>query len=113
MKRKNLLFTAVFILLQATVFAQGRVIKGTIKDAKTNETLPGVTILGEGTATATSTDVKGEFTINVEGEGKKLVISSVGYMVQTIPADKDVINVSMQANTKLLEEVVVTAVGIS
>ncbi len=113
MKRKNLVLIFAFVLLQAAVFAQGRIIKGTITDAKTNETLPGVTILVQGTTVATSTDVKGEFIINVEGEGKKLVITSVGYMVQTIPADKDVINISMQANTKLLEEVVVTALGVS
>ncbi len=113
MKIKNVLSVVIFILFQVAVFGQGRVIKGTVKDSKTNETLPGVTILVEGTTNATTTDVKGEFTIKVEGEGKKLIFSSVGYILQTVPADKDVIDVAFVVNPTLLKEVVVTAVGIS
>src|ERR1035437_10374233 len=113
MKKRNVLFTVMFILLQVAVFAQGRTIKGTVKDSKTNETLPGVTVLVVGTTTATTTNEKGQFSINVEGEGKKLILSSVGYMTQTVDANKDIIDVAFVANTTLLKETVVTAVGIS
>ncbi|HET6226155.1 MAG TPA: carboxypeptidase-like regulatory domain-containing protein, partial [Bacteroidia bacterium] len=112
MKRKNLLFSMLFVLLQVAVFAQGRVVKGTISDSKTKETLPGVTILVEGTTTATSTNINGEFTITVP-EGKKLVISSIGYVTKTIDANQDVINVSLDADAKTLTETVVTALGVS
>nr|MBA3706814.1 carboxypeptidase-like regulatory domain-containing protein [Bacteroidota bacterium] len=111
MKTKNLLFTVMLVLLQVALFAQSRTIKGTVKDSKTNETLPGVTVLVEGTTTATTTDVKGEYTINVEGEGKKLIISSVGYLTQVVPADKDVVDITFAPNTTLLKETVVTALG--
>jgi TonB-linked SusC/RagA family outer membrane protein len=113
MKRKNLLFTAMLMLLQIAVFAQGRVVTGTVKDSKTNETLPGVTIVVEGTTTATVTNEKGNFTINVEGEGKKLIFSSVGYVTKIVPADQDVITVAFDPNTTLLKETVVTALGVS
>src|ERR1035437_2233582 len=113
MKKRNVLFTVMFILLQVAVFAQGRTIKGTVKDSKTNETLPGVTVLVVGTTTATTTNEKGQFSINVEGEGKKLILSSVGYMTQTVDANKDVIDVAFVANTTLLKETVVTALGVS
>lgn len=113
MKRRNVLFTVMFILLQVAVFAQGRIITGTIKDSKTSETLPGVTILVVGTTTATTTNEKGVFSINVEGEGKKLAITSVGYITQTVDANKDVIDISFVSNTTLLKETVITAVGIS
>ncbi len=103
----------MLILFQVALFAQSRAIKGTVKDSKTNETLPGVTVLVEGTTTATTTDAKGEYTINVEGEGKKLIISSVGYITQTVPADKDVIDIAFAVNTTLLKETVVTALGVS
>lgn len=112
MKRKNLLFSMLFVLLQVAVFAQGRVVKGTITDSKTKETLPGVTILVEGTTTATSTNINGEFTITVP-EGKKLVISSIGFVTKTVDANQDVINVSLDADSKTLGDVVVTALGIS
>ena len=102
----------LFVLLQVAVFAQGRVVKGTITDSKTKETLPGVTILVEGTTIATSTNMNGEFTINVE-EGKKLVISSIGYVTKTVDANQDVINVTLDTDAKLLTETVVTAMGVS
>lgn len=103
----------MFILLQAAVFAQGRVIQGTVTDSKTKETLPGVTVLVEGTTNATTTDVKGHYSLNVEGEGQKLIISSVGYVTQVVPADKDVIDIVFEPNTTLLKETVVTALGVS
>src|SRR3954463_5301339 len=112
MKRKNLLFSMLFVLLQVAVFAQGRVVKGTITDSKTKETLPGVTILVEGTTTATSTNINGEFTITVP-EGKKLVVSSIGYVTKTIDANQDVINVTLDTDAKTLTDVVVTAMGVS
>ncbi len=113
MKRTNLLCTVMFILLQAAVFAQGRVIQGTIKDSKTNETLPGVTILVEGTTNGTTTDLSGHYSLTVEGDGKKLIVSSIGYITQVVPADKDVIDVSFVLNTTMLKETVVTALGVS
>lgn len=113
MKRKNLLFSMLFVLLQVAVFAQGRVVKGTITDSKTKETLPGVTVLVEGTTVATSTNMNGEFTINVEGEGKKLVISSIGFVTKIVDANQDVINVTLDTDAKMLGETVVTALGVS
>jgi len=113
MKRKKMLFTAMFLLLQFAIFAQSRVVKGTVKDSKTNETLPGVTVLVEGTTTATITNEKGEFTINVDGQGKKLILSSLGFATKVVAADKDVVDVSIEAATTSLKETVVTAVGIS
>jgi TonB-linked SusC/RagA family outer membrane protein len=115
MKRKKLLFTYAFILVQFAVFAQSRVIKGTVKDSKTNETLPGVTVLVQGTTTATSTDAKGEFTISVEGIDKKLVVSSVGFATRIIPvaADMEVFEISLEASSIMLKEMVVTALGVS
>ena len=115
MKRKKLLFTYAFILVQFAVFAQSRVIKGTIKDSKTNETLPGVTVLVQGTTTATSTDAKGEFNISVEGADKKLVVSSVGFTTRIVPvpADMEVFEIALESGSVMLQETVVTALGVS
>ena len=113
MKKCYVILAVLFTLLQGAVLAQSRVIKGTIKDSKTNETLPGVTVLVEGTTNATVTDVKGMYTITVEGEGKKLLISSVGYVTQSVAADKETIDVSLAMNMTMLKETVVTALGVS
>ena len=109
MKRKIVLFSSLFMLLQVFAFAQSKTIKGTVKDGKTNETIPGATVLVEGTTVATATDMNGAYTINVDGEGKKLVISAVGFTTQILAADKDVIDVNMASDVTNLKEMIVTA----
>lgn len=109
MKRKIVLFSSLFLLFHVFAFAQSKTVKGTVKDAKTNETIPGATVLISGTTTATATDFNGVYTITVDGEGKKLVISAVGYVTQTVAADKEVIDVNLAADITNLKEMVVTA----
>jgi TonB-linked SusC/RagA family outer membrane protein len=113
MTTKKLILAGAFIVLQLSLLAQSRVVKGTVKDSKTHETVPGVTVLVEGTKTATTTNEKGEYTITVDGPGKKLVFSAVGYTIQTLPADKDVVDVDFAMTTTMLKETVVTALGVS
>jgi len=113
MKRKNLLFTVLFILFQVAVFAQSRVIKGVVKDSETGEGIPGVGILVVGSTTATTSDINGGYSITVEGEGKKLIFSYVGYANQTVDADKEVIDVTLMPSSTVLNETVVTALGVS
>lgn len=113
MKKKQVLLTMFILLFQVAVFAQGHMVKGTVKDAKSNETLPGVSVAVEGTTTGTTTDAKGDFSINVDGAGKKLIISSVGFMTQTVSADQENVSVSLAINSVLLKETVITALGVS
>jgi len=114
MKMKNSLLTITFVLLQILLFAQqGRVVKGTIKDSETSEPLPGVSVLVAGTTVATTTDIDGNYSITVDGEGKKLVFSYVGYTNQTVSADKDVIDITLAPSATMLNETVVTALGVS
>jgi TonB-linked SusC/RagA family outer membrane protein len=113
MKRRNLLFTVLFILFHVAVFAQSRVIKGIIADSETKEGIPGVGILVVGSTTATTSDVNGAYTITVEGEGKKLIFSYVGYANQTVDADKEAINITLMPSSTVLDETVVTALGVS
>jgi len=111
---KNSLLTITFVLLQILLFAQqGRVVKGTIKDSETSEPLPGVSVLVAGTTVATTTDIDGNYSITVDGEGKKLVFSYVGYTNQTVSADKDVIDITLAPSATMLNETVVTALGVS
>src|SRR5690349_4467945 len=113
MKRKNLLFTVLFILFQVAVFAQSRVIKGVVKDSETGEGIPGVGVLVVGSTTATTSDVNGAYSITVEGEGKKLIFSYVGYANQTVDADKESIDITLMPSSTVLNETVVTALGVS
>jgi TonB-dependent starch-binding outer membrane protein SusC len=87
-------------------------ITGTVIDAATNEPLPGVNILIEGTQQGVVTDVNGKYSINVPGTGTVLVFSFVGYNPEKIEvAGKSVIDLSLSPEIQSLDEVVVIGYG--
>src|SRR5690606_9350680 len=57
-------------------------ISGTVADAN-GEPLPGVTVLVQGTAIGTATDLEGRFSLDVP-EGAVLLFSFIGYQSQSI-----------------------------
>lgn len=74
-------------------FAQTGRISGTILDAKTGETLPGATILIEGTTRGAAADFDGKFSINNVPVGKvNLIVSFISYTT------KKIANVEVKAN---------------
>ena len=95
-----------------TITQQSPVIKGTIKDNK-GEPLIGVSIATKGTTKGTVTDVNGSFTHNVK-PGEILVISYLGYTTQEILVGDDAtINITLNEDTKTLDEVIVVGYGTS
>lgn len=86
-------------------------IKGVVRDEK-GEALPGVTILLKGTQVGTTSDEKGAFTIDVPSDNSILVFSSVGYTTkEIIVGNRSSLEVSLQADNKSLDEVVVIGYG--
>lgn len=86
-------------------------IKGKVVD-EDGEPLIGVNIAVDGSSTGTITDIDGNFSINVPTTSK-IVVSYVGYATQLIPVSKtDFYQVIMKQDAEMLEEVVVTALGI-
>lgn len=79
---------------------------------KSNQPLPGVTVVIKGTAQGTITDNDGNFTISNVPEDATLVFSFVGMRPQEIPvAGKQTINIVMLDETFGLDEVVVIGYG--
>ena len=92
--------------------AVGITVSGKVTD-ENGAGFPGVNVLVKGTTTGTSTDADGKFSLSVPDENAVLIFSSIGYLSQEINVgSRTSINVSMQADVKSLEEVVVTALGI-
>ncbi|MDR0507312.1 MAG: SusC/RagA family TonB-linked outer membrane protein [Dysgonamonadaceae bacterium] len=84
-----------------------KVIQGKVVD-DIGDPLVGVSVVVEGSANGTMTDVNGAFTIHVKDEKSVLVISYVGYNSQRITVGKNTyIQVNLKENNKMLEEVVV------
>jgi TonB-linked SusC/RagA family outer membrane protein len=87
-------------------------IKGRVTAQEDRLALPGVNISVKGTTTGTTTDADGNYTISVPSPESILVFSFLGYISQEIPIGSQTsINVTLVADTKQLNEVVVTALG--
>ncbi|WP_236974544.1 SusC/RagA family TonB-linked outer membrane protein [Membranihabitans maritimus] len=87
-------------------------ISGVVTDEE-GEKLIGVNVLVKGTGKGTSTDFDGEFTLEQVEEDAIIVFSYIGYQTQEISLEeKGVGNVVLIRDSKTLDEVVVTALGI-
>lgn len=104
----------IILLLSAqTVFAQTQTVTGTVTDADREETLPGVTVVVQGTNIGTSTGSDGMYEINVPPEGEVLVFSFIGYRTEEVPIDgQEVIDVALTQDLLGLDELIVTALGL-
>ena len=90
---------------------QEHTITGQVIDTK-GEMLIGVSILQKGTSNGTITDMDGNYTLKVSGEQPVLVFSYIGYKTLGIPGNKPTLNVTMSDDTQVIDEGVVTALGI-
>ena len=91
---------------------QGITITGTVTDAS-GEPLPGVSVVVKGTTQGTAADAKGAYSITVPNSNAVLVFSFVGYAGQEMAVgDRRIINVTLNEDTRLMEEVVVVGYGV-
>ncbi len=105
------LFTLLVSLISVPAFAQ-TVIKGTVIDAETKETLVGVNILVKGKVIGTITDLSGKYNLSVNQEPPfTLVFSMVGYNTKEIEITQgtSTVDVAMTETSILGQEVVVSA----
>ncbi len=92
------------------VFAQNLTVEGTVLD-ESGEPLIGVSVLVQGQGTGGITDIDGHFRIQNVKQGTKLEFSYVGYLTQVQVVKGRSMSITMQPDTKTLEEVVVIAYG--
>ena len=87
-------------------------IGGTIKD-EIGAGIPGVNVLEKGTSNGTATDGNGKFSMSILDEKSVLILSFIGYQSQEIVVGNQTdFTISMAPDSKILNEVVVTALGI-
>lgn len=96
------------LLVSTAAWAQANV-TGTVVD-QNDEPLMGATVIVKGTASGTSTDLDGNFTINA-AQGKTLVVSYVGYTTKEVPVKGTNLKITLKEDAALLDEVVVIGYG--
>lgn len=113
MKQKLLSFFLVCTLLVGVTYAQNRPVSGKVTSASDGTPVQGVSVAVQGTSTATQTDGSGNYSINV-ADNATLVFSYVGYQRQVVAVGaRSTVNVQLTNDETSLDEVVVTALGVS
>jgi len=105
------ILTLILVFVVHLTIAQEKTISGAVTD-DSGLPLPGVNIIIQGTTTGTQSDFDGNYIIEAS-EGQTLVYSYVGFETQEITVGaSSTIDVTMAAGSQL-DEVVVTALGVS
>ena len=90
---------------------KSRKITGVVTDGK-GEPVPGANVIQRGTTNGTISDIDGKFSLEVP-DNATLVISFIGYVTKNIAVGhKEIFNITLLEDSRKLDEVVVTALGI-
>ena len=114
MKKGNIQLVLIFLLgiFTTGVFAQQEV-TGVIR-SEDGELLPGVSVVIKGTLIGVTSDFDGNYSIKSQSPQSVLVFSYLGMETQEITVgSQSKIDVVMRSSSQQLDEVVVTALGIS
>ena len=113
MKRKLMLLLACLFVGIGLVTAQTQKVTGVVISEEDGQPVVGASVLVKGTTLGTITDVDGNFNLsNVPSSAKTLQISYIGMQTQEVVI-KPNLKVVLKADAQKLDEVVVTAMGIS
>ena len=111
MKKRLTMFLAALFLCMGTAMAQTKV-SGTVLSQEDGQPIIGAAVKVVGTSTGMLTDVNGRFNVVLPTGKEQIEISYLGFVSQTLAA-KNGMRVFLKADAQALDEVVVTAMGIS
>ena len=110
---KGVMLVAAIIFASFAAYAQ-TFVKGTVYEADGQTPAIGATVMQKGTKNGVSTGVDGTYSIQVKGKNAVLTFRMIGCEEQEVKVgDKKEINVTMKNQGVELDDVVVTALGIS
>ena len=114
MKKVKLFMACLLAVVSTAVYAQNITVRGTVTDASNGEPITGAAVVVQGSATSYAlTDVQGAFSINAPRNGV-LVVSNMGYKTKSVEVNgMTVVNIALEPDTEYLDEVVVTAQGLT
>ncbi|MGE0090854.1 MAG: SusC/RagA family TonB-linked outer membrane protein, partial [Bacteroidales bacterium] len=114
MKKLCVFLASLLLVSIQLVQAQTVRITGTVTSSEDGMPLPGVSVIVKGTTIGGATDPDGKYEINVPADAQILTFSSVGFKVQEVSiAGRAIIDVVLQSESVEMQEVVVTALGIT
>lgn len=109
---KKVLSIIVCLFLGVTMVMAQRTVKGTVTSSDDGEPIIGATVIVPGTKTGTVTTADGSFSLYVPEGAKTIRFSFIGMVSLELPI-KNQMNVVLTPDTQVLEDVVITAQGLS
>jgi len=114
MKKFALLLSILLFMGIVAVNAQTKQITGTVTSADDGTPIPGVSVSVKGTTVGTITDMDGAFELKVPEDARTLVFSFIGMKNYEVEMGSQTnFNVTMETDVFGIDEVVVTALGIT
>lgn len=106
------LCVVLLLLFPMLAIAQVRTIEGKIVGEDINEGLPGVTVQFQPSGKGTSTDIDGNFKIEIDPSDKSFRVSFIGYKTLTVTIDtRNFYDLLLLPDVQSLDEVVVIGYG--
>lgn len=104
-------FCSFMMLMLCASFSWAQQVSGKVTSEE-GEVLPGVNVIVEGTTTGTTTDIDGQYRINVPDNNAVLIYSFIGYASEKVQVgNQSTIDVTLLPDLKTLQEVVVIGYG--
>ncbi len=111
--RISTFLVTLFFIITSVSMAQQATVTGTVTDASTGETLPGVNIRIDDTGQGTTTNNEGEYRLELPEGAEQLIFTYVGFNELRVDINgRSVINVELEPAVELLDDVVVTSFGL-
>lgn len=111
MKNRIFIFLTFLFWGMAVAYAQTRTVSGTVTSEADGQPVVGASVLVKGTTMGTSTNADGKFTIpNVPSSARTLLVSYIGMVTKEVPISANM-KVTLVADDKTLDDVVVVAYG--
>ncbi|GAB3917762.1 SusC/RagA family TonB-linked outer membrane protein [Larkinella terrae] len=115
MKQKlRIYLSMIWLFWSSLAMAQQIEVSGRVTSEGDGGALPGVNVSVKGTTTGTLTDADGRYNLRVTPGNTVMVFSYIGFETQEVTVEnRRSIDITLKQDTKMLNEVVVTALGIS
>lgn len=110
--KKTLLLACISLFFASQAFSQARTVRGKVISSEDGQPMPGVNVVIQGTTKGTSTDVEGNYALDLAPGETTLSFTFVGYKTQTVEVgQREVIDITLESDATALEEVVVIGYG--
>ena len=114
MKRECYIYVLFLVFNISALSAQTTQISGIVTDADDGQPLPGVSVVALGSAVGAITNVDGRYALENVPVDARLQFSFVGMTTQTVAVGgRQTIDIAMQAEAQAIDELVVTALGMT